>query len=248
MFSPLFAVCGDAFQDGVLRTNPLERITNIERDSESEFASPFSRNEIRLIAEGDPTRMADVRMILFNCWAGLSLSEIIALAVEDVDLEAGCIHVRRARVGAEYKVPKERSRIRLVELITPASELLREILKDAAHYPPCSLEVVQRDNYTRKSETVTLLFRNSISGLPWSGQNVSEWFTAHLKRAGVKHRGANQCRHTFASQAVSSYVPLEWVARQLGHADTTMVKKHYGRWIPKNTKSMALMVSEMMGF
>ncbi|MDH4608121.1 integrase [Pseudomonas sp. BN102] len=70
----------------------------------------------------------------------------------------------------------------------------------------------------------------------------------HLKRARVRHRGPNQCRRTFASQALSCYVPVEWVARQLGHTDTTMVKKHYGRWIPSDTRSMAGIVSQMMGF
>ena len=248
VFTVVRGVWADAFQDGAIKANPLDRISNIEIDGESEFANPFSREEIDQIAAGDPSRMADVRMILFNCWAGMSLSEVIALAVEDINLEAGGIHVRRARVGAEYKVPKERSRIRFVELITPAMQLLEQILQDAKAYPASTLTVTQRDNITRKKERITLLFRNSISGVAWSSQNVSEWFTAHLKRSGVTHRGPNQCRHTFASQAISSYVPLEWVARQLGHADTTMVKKHYGRWIPANTKSMAKMVSEMMGF
>ncbi|WP_368483948.1 hypothetical protein [Pseudomonas fluorescens] len=45
-----------------------------------------------------------------------------------------------------------------------------------------------------------------------------------------------------------SYVPVEWVARQLGHADATMVRKHYGRWTPKATKSVAGIVSKMLGF
>lgn len=249
VFTVVRGVWADAFSDGVVKSNPLERITNIERDSDDgEHANPFSRDEIDSIGAGDPSRMPDVRMMLFNCWAGLSLSEIVAVAVEDVDLAAGGIHVRRARVGADYKVPKERSRIRLVELITPALELLQQILLDAADYPAATIEVIQRDNMTVKKERVTLLFRNSVSGIPWSGQNVHEWFTDHLARSGVAHRGPNQCRHTFASQAVSSYVPLEWVARQLGHTDTTMVKKHYARWIPANTKSMARLVSEMMGF
>lgn len=48
-------------------------------------------------------------MIEFNCWAGLSLSELIGLAAEDVDLQAGQVHVRRALVVGEFKVPKERS-------------------------------------------------------------------------------------------------------------------------------------------
>lgn len=248
IFTVVRGVWADAFIDGIIRTDPLERITNIERDGDEEFADPFTREQIAQIAAGDPSRMPDVRMMLFNCWVGLSLSELIAVALEDVDLANGGIHVRRARVKAEYKVPKEKPRIRFVELITPAMELLREILDDAKAYPKTTIEVIQRDNITTKKEHVTLLFRNSVSGIPWSGQNVSEWFTAHLKRSGVPHRGPNQCRHTFASQAVSSYVPLEWVARQLGHSDTTMVKKHYGRWIPANTKSMAKLVSEMMGF
>jgi integrase len=54
--------------------------------------------------------------------------------------------------------------------------------------------------------------------------------------------------HWFANQALSSYVPLEWVARQLGHADTAMVKKHYGCRLPDDTKSMAAIISQMMGF
>ncbi|MDT4852436.1 Phage integrase family protein [compost metagenome] len=83
---------------------------------------------------------------------------------------------------------------------------------------------------------------------PWHASSVGRWFTGHLKRAGVRHRDPNQCRHTFASQGLSSYVPVEWVARQQGHTDTTMVKKQYGRWIPSDNRSMAGVVSQMMGF
>lgn len=248
VFTVVRGVWADAFGDGILKANPLDRITNVDTDSDIEHADPFSREEIELIAKADPERMSDVRMILFNCWAGLSLSEIVALAVEDVDMKAGVVNVRRAQVAGEYKVPKERSRTRTVELIDPAIEQLQQILQDAKGSAEISVEVVQRDNVTIRKTTFTPLFRSSASGLPWSGKTVSTWFTSHLQKAGIRHRGANQCRHTFASQALSSYVPIEWVARQLGHTDTTMVRKHYGRWIPKDTKSMAAIVSQMMGF
>lgn len=52
---------------------------------------------------------------------------------------------------------------------------------------------------------------------------------------------------TDAAAMQPTYTPA-WVARQLGHSDTTMIKKHYGRWIPRDTRSMAGMVSQMMGF
>jgi integrase len=39
-------------------------------------------------------------------------------------------------------------------------------------------------------------------------------------------------RHTWASLAVMAGVPLLVVARNLGHADTRMVEKHYGHLAP----------------
>ncbi|MGF6136522.1 Arm DNA-binding domain-containing protein [Pseudomonas laurylsulfatiphila] len=248
IFTVVRGVWADAFGDGILKANPLDRISNVGSDVDLEHADPFSRTEIELIGKADPIRRNDARMIEFNCWAGLSLSELIALAVEDVDLEAGTVHVRRALVVGEFKVPKERSRIRTVELVDPALTLMREIVAAANNAPSIEIKVIQRDNITAKKQNVRFLFRSSTSGLLWNGKTLSNWFTCHLKKAEVRHRGANQCRHTFASQMLSSYVPVEWVARQLGHADTTMIRKHYGRWIQSDTKSMAGLVSQMLGF
>ncbi|MCY1296449.1 putative defective protein IntQ [compost metagenome] len=248
IFTVVRGVWADAYGDGILKTNPLDRIKNIERDHDDDNADPFTREELELIANVETTRRQDITMILFDCWAGLSLSELIALGWDDVDLEAGTAMVRRARVESEYKVPKEKSRVRLVELIDPAIEYLRQQFAETGELPAVAVEVVQRDNVTKKRENVKFVFRNGVSGEPWHASSVGRWFTGHLKRARVRHRGPNQCRHTFASQALSCYVPVEWVARQLGHTDTTMVKKHYGRWIPADTRSMAGIVSQMMGF
>ena len=125
IFTVVRGVWGDAFSDGVIKSNPLDRIKNIERDSDEDSADPFTRDEIEKLSEIKLTRQQDINMILFDCWAGLSVSELIALAWEDVDLEGGTIMVRRARVNTEYKVPKEKSRARRVELIDPAIEFLK---------------------------------------------------------------------------------------------------------------------------
>jgi integrase len=44
--------------------------------------------------------------------------------------------------------------------------------------------------------------------------------------------GFHQLRHTWASHAVMNGVPLMVVAKNLGHADTRMVEKHYGHLAP----------------
>ncbi len=248
IFTIVRGVWADAFSDGVIKTNPLDRIRNIERDHSGDTADPFTRDEIASISAVKTTRQGDLNMILFDCWAGLSLSELIALGWDDIDLESGTARITRSRVESVYKVPKERSRVRTIDLIDPAIEYLKKQRELTYLLPAVEVAVVQRDNITSKKEKVRFVFRNGSSGLPWNPASLNRWFTSILKRAKVRHRGPNQCRHTFASQALSSYVPIEWVARQLGHSDTSMVKKHYGRWIPSDTKSMAGLVSELMGF
>ena len=45
-----------------------------------------------------------------------------------------------------------------------------------------------------------------------------------------------ETRHTFASWALALGETPEWVARTLGHVDTSMVYRTYGRYIPNLTK------------
>lgn len=53
-----------------------------------------------------------------------------------------------------------------------------------------------------------------------------------MARAGVEARPINYGRHTFASQVLSSgTVSAEWLAAQLGHINTQMIHKHYGKFI-----------------
>lgn len=248
IFTPVRGVWSDAFHDGILKTNPLDRIVNIERDEAHDSADPFTREEMAKIAAVKTSRQDDIAMILFNCWTGLSVSELMAVGVDDFDEATGTLDIRFARVNSEYKVPKEKSRKRRVELIDPALELIKAQIQKVKDLPAVEIEVKQRDNITIKKEQVRFLFRNGRSKEPWHTSSMTRWFASALRRAGVRHRGPNQCRHTFASQALSNYVPKEWLARQLGHTSTTMINKHYARWIPQDSRSMAGMVSQLMGF
>jgi len=247
IFTIVRGVWSDAFDDGVIQLNPLDRIRNVQRD-EGDSADPFTRDELARIQKVKTRRQSDINMIMFACWTGLSVSELIALAWEDIDTERWTVRVQRSRVNTEYKVPKEKSRIRDVELVDEAINWIKRQKQRTYLLEPIEIRARQRDNITQKTEQVRFVFLNGASSQPWHASSVSRWFTSHLKRAGVRHRGPNQCRHTFASQCLSHFVPMEWLARQLGHTDTTMIKKHYGRWIPENTPSMAGLVSEMLGF
>ncbi|KXS51218.1 tyrosine-type recombinase/integrase [Marinobacter persicus] len=238
-----------AFIDGVIQHNPLDRIKNVKSDDEDrDYADPFTDDELERIRSVKTVRQQDINMVMFACWCGLSLSELIALSWDDVDLDNGVIWVRRAYVEGEYKVPKELSRRRRVDLLEPAKRWLKRQKAATFLSPPAIIRVRQRNNVTIKEDTVRLVFRNGQSNQPWQPSSLRRWFAGHLKRANVRYRGPNQCRHTFASRMVSNYVALEWIAQQLGHADTTMVKKHYARWIPEITPNLASKISAQLGF
>lgn len=245
IFTIIRGVWSDAFSDGVIEHNIMERIKNVGRDSLDETADPFDRDEIARLEETKTNNPENINMLMFWCWSGLSYSEIIALAWEDIDTENWTAKIVRSRVLGDYKVPKERSRVRVIELLDPAIQRLKNQMQYTAMLPAKEFAVKNRDNITKRKDKVRLVFMNG--DMPWSQSTYRTWFEPHLKKAKVRHRGPNQCRHTFASQLLSSYVPMEWIARQLGHSDTTMIKKHYGKWIPKDAKRQAGLISEMLG-
>jgi integrase len=45
-----------------------------------------------------------------------------------------------------------------------------------------------------------------------------------------------ETRHTFASWALAAGESAQWVAETLGHVDTSMVYRTYGRYIPNLTR------------
>ena len=240
-------VWADARSNDLISSDHMKNIHNHKVKYKS-LADPFTRDEIKRIQHADPQRLREARMVVMNCWSGLSRSELMALAREDVDLDNRLIHVRRAYVDGIYRIPKEEKRERFVELIKPAAELMKLILEDTTSCKPQQIDVTQRDNLTTEAECVTFLFRDWTTGNAWHPDHLDEWFKEHLVKSKVNHRGINQCRHTYASQALSCHVELEWLAKQLGHADTTMIKKHYAKLIPTDTKRMGSAVSEKMGF
>jgi len=85
-------------------------------------------------------------------------------------------------------------------------------------------------------------FAQLVAGQPGSAPMFGREWTPSLqirpmaracKRAGIEPAvGFHQLRHTWASLAVMAGMPLAVVARNLGHADTRMVERHYGHLAP----------------
>lgn len=209
---PLRTIVNDAFADGLIERNPVQRIGNLSvRFDEPQ---PFTPAEINGISKELPPQGKN--LIQFACWTGLRTSELIALEWSDIDWKAGLIRVRRACVNKHIKQPKTKSGERDVKLFPPALEALQD---------------QKRFTFISGKQ----IFHNPRTNTPWEtdAQIRKTMWQPALKRAGVEYRNPYQTRHTYASTLLSAGENPLWVAQQMGHKDWGMIRKRYGRWIPE---------------
>ena len=86
-------------------------------------------------------------------WTGLSMSEQIPIAWEDIDLEKGTIQISRSYVRGIYRVTKNRRRKRHIKLLQPAVDSLKKQYLLTGNMRGKTIEVLQRDNKTKKVES-----------------------------------------------------------------------------------------------
>ena len=77
----------------------------------------------------------------------------------------------------------------------------------------------------------------SRTGATLNHRNVTQriWYPT-LQLLGLKRRRPYQTRHTAATLWLAAGENPEWIARQLGHANTQMLFKIYSRFVPNLTR------------
>jgi integrase len=73
-------------------------------------------------------------------------------------------------------------------------------------------------------------------GTPWGKSDQSRPMAGAVANSRIERVTFHGLRHTWASHATMNGVPLLVVAKNLGHADTRMVEKHYGHLAPSYTR------------
>lgn len=205
-----------ALDDDLIDANPLYGWTykRNEAPKPDDDVDPFSQAEQLAIFEAcrEP---AHANLFRFAFWTGLRTSELVALRWGDIDWLRGTVRVSRGRTTAakEAELPKTRRSVRDVKLLAPGL---------------AALEAQKALTFLADKE----IFLNPHTGNPWGGDHtIRTAWTGILKRAGVRYRRPYQTRHTFASMMLTAGESPIWIAAQMGHADTGMIYRKYGRWI-----------------
>lgn len=229
--------------------NPVDGIEIALPDPDD--PDPFDRDEIQAILSTPTTREQELNLIQFMIWTGARVSEALALTWEDVNLKTGRVKFSLANVRGRYKVTKTKRSTRELDLLAPALAALHQQKIFSFHMKPKPVTFTDRDNKTQRTRDVRFVFLNSRSMEPHVNDMVlrDRFFKTHLKKAGVRYRGPGQCRHTYASQLLSTgLIPPEWIAAQLGHVNTDLIYKVYGKYLPKDAKSIIDRANRALGF
>ena len=219
--SLLKIVLDDAKNYEYIEKNPLDQISLARlldtTTTESDYVvEPFTELEKQAIIN---TATGQIKNLFqFNLWAGLRTSELLALSWDNIDFENGIIHITKAKVENTEKTTKTKAGIRKILMLPQAREALESQLQ-----------------YKNECEYV---FQNPNTNKQWANSTkIGEIWRKTLDNANVKYRNSYQMRHTYASTLLSNNENIFWVATQLGHENTEMIFKHYGKWIPENQKN-----------
>ena len=218
ILTPLRNTLDQALNDGMITSNPLDRLVlsklvDKKTRSSNWEVDPFNQEEIKAILSEAKDQSRNLFQFAF--YSGLRTSELIALEWGDIDWLNGIVRVSRAVVLKKEKGTKTKSGQRDVLLLPPALEALQN---------------QKKFTYLEGAR----VFYNPRTNTAWEtdGQIRKTCWTHILKKAGVRYRNPYQTRHTYASMMLSADENSLWVAKQMGHKDTEMIIKNYGRWIP----------------
>lgn len=217
MLIPLRSVMEDALNDGLIESNPFDRIALVKLIRQTSKASdyvisPFTQMEREAILGACRPDERPTFQFWFN--TGLRPGELQALDWKHIDWDKATARIVQNQVAGVIKAPKTAAGIREVDLNADAMEALR----------------IQRSISQLKGDRVWL---NPSTLEPWATDaqvRKNAWLPI-MKRSGIPYRNPYQIRHTYASTLLTAGANPWYVAQQLGHEDVEMVFRTYGKFI-----------------
>lgn len=140
------------------------------------------------------------KAILFTAYsAGLRVSEVVRLRVQDIDSERMQIFVQRAKGKKD----------RVVKLSVLLLDVLRQYMK--IHEP----------------RPVYYLFGNGDDDVPYAERSAQAVFQQAKKMAGIsKEVGFHSLRHSFATHLLEKGIDVKYIKEVLGHFDIRTTERY----------------------
>lgn len=163
----------------------------------------------------------DYPVIAAAIFTGMRQGELLGLKWENVDFDAGIIHVKEQLQylpdrGYFFKPPKQHS-VRDIPMPLPLGYILRQVKKEQER-----LKEIYKTDYQNDD----LVFCN-LDGQPMDGTGLTKRFQKLLKDNGFPKIRFHALRHTFATMCRAAGMEIADIQDLLGHADISTTKNMY---------------------
>lgn len=172
---------------------------------------PFTLEEVQLLLSKVRSDFRAYYQVRF--FTGMRTGEIDGLSWENIDFGARLIHIHQSLVRGKIGPTKTSSSHRSIAMSQRVYDALRE-------------------QWVVSGEKNTFVFC-ARNGEPLNHRNITRrvWYPL-LADLSLAKRNPYQTRHTAATLWLAAGENPEWIARQLGHANTSMLFRVYSRFVP----------------
>ncbi|WBB95212.1 site-specific integrase [Solwaraspora sp. WMMA2080] len=248
VFAHLRTILGAAVDDERIAKNPCSaRSVKAPRPAERRVV-PWTADQVSAIRSGLASRYRP--MVNLGAGCGLRQGEIFGIGVDDLDLDAGWVHVvrqvKRVRSRLVFGLPKN-DRDRRVPLPASAVRVLREHL---AVVKPVTITLPWEDPFTGDPVAVPLLFTttrgNALNRATFDGKS---WQPA-VEAAGIvptRATGMHALRHFYASVLLDAGESVKTLATYLGHADPGFTLRVYTHLMPAGEERTRRAIDALFG-
>ncbi|MEV0241945.1 tyrosine-type recombinase/integrase [Streptomyces sp. NPDC050674] len=244
IYSNVRAALSAAVDDGHLPRNPCAARSVRPPTVDDRRVTPWTPERVFAVRAGMPERFQ--AMVDLGAGCGLRQGEILGVAVDAIDFEAGTLHVvqqlKLSRSKAVFAPPKG-GKLRDVPLPKPVGDALRLHMK---RFPPVEITLPWKVA-DGPSVTKRLIFTGPRGGhVCRTSLNEEVWKRA-LAAAGViperqpgksyvesRENGMHALRHFYASVLLDAGENIKALAEYLGHSDAGLTLRVYAHLMPSS--------------
>ncbi len=210
----------------IIRCNPFENAKYEKEEKKIRFLQKSDVMKLMAMKINDSETELARLMFVFSCFTGLAIADM-----ENLEYR----HIQTAADGRKY-IRKERQKTK-VEFVVPLHPIAEAIIKH------CKIEQERSEEHlTEKEKGDSLIFHRDCS------RSVMDTKLSIVGKAcGIKERlSFHMARHTFGTMTLNAGIPIESIAKMMGHASIsstqiyaqvtdTKISKDMDRLIAKQT-------------
>ena len=187
-----------AVSQRIIRCNPFENAKYEKEDRKIRFLQKGEVMKLMAMKMNDREAEQARLMFVFSCFTGMAISDIENLKYK---------HIQTAADGQRY-IRKERQKTK-VEFIVPLHPIAEAIISH------CWKEQERSEEHLKVNEKGDSLVFQPHCSRSVMGKNLS----IVGKACGIRQRlSYHVARHTFGTMSLSAGIPIESIAKMMGHA------------------------------